>query len=61
LGELIKNERTFVMPGGSETYTFEMRWAYDSWNRVLNITYPDSEVVHYDYDAGGQLKSMYGM
>ncbi|HRZ43041.1 MAG TPA: hypothetical protein P5228_10110 [Bacteroidales bacterium] len=31
--ELITNERTFVMPGGSETYTFEMRWAYDSWNR----------------------------
>jgi YD repeat-containing protein len=61
LGELIKNERTFVMPGGSETYTFEMRWAYDSWNRVLNITYPDSEVVHYHYDRGGQLQSMFGV
>ncbi len=45
----------------SETYTFEMRGAYDSWNRVLNITYPDSEVVHYDYDAAGQLQSMYGV
>ncbi len=43
LGELIKNERTFVLPGGNETYTFAMEWEYDSWNRIKQMTYPDGE------------------
>ena len=31
---------------------------YDSWNRVQRIVYPDSEVVSYSYDLGGQLYSV---
>ena len=32
-----------------------MMFEYDSWNRVQRIVYPDSEVVSYGYDLGGQL------
>jgi len=68
MGEIIQNIHTFVLPQ-NHTYTLQMNFAYDSWNRpsaplrnrVLNITYPDSEVVHYQYDAAGQLQSMYGI
>jgi len=47
------------VPGG-EPYTFEMRWNYDSWNRLINIQYPDGELVNYRYDNGGKLMHMYG-
>jgi RHS repeat-associated protein len=60
LGELIQNIHTFVMPGG-ETYTFEMMWRYDSWNRIQEITYPDGELVTYSYNEGGQLNKMVGL
>jgi len=61
LGELIENNHTFVMPGTDETYTFNMKWQYDSWNRLKNITYPDGEEVSYYYNRGGQLQSMSGV
>jgi RHS repeat-associated protein len=60
LGEVIENIRTFVLPGGSETYTFKMDFEYDSWNRIKQMTYPDGEVVSYQYDLGGQLFAMAG-
>ncbi len=37
-----------------------MKYAYDSWNRIQNITYPDGEVVHYKYNTGGMLDRVYG-
>ena len=33
-------------------------YAYDSWNRVQTMTYPDGEVVTYHYNAAGQVESM---
>jgi len=41
---VIENIRTFMLPGGNETYTFKMEWEYDSWNRIKQMTYPDGEV-----------------
>ena len=32
-----------------------MNFEYDSWNRIQEITYPDSEVVRYTYNLGGLL------
>ena len=32
-------------------------YAYDSWNRVQTMTYPDGEVVTYHYNAG-QVESL---
>ncbi len=48
------------MPQGP-TYTLQMDFEYDSWNRIKQMTYPDGEVVSYDYDTGGQLFAMQGI
>ena len=37
-----------------------MQYKYDSYNRIQKMTYPDGEVVHYDYNRGGMLKKVYG-
>lgn len=60
LGELTENIRTFAPPFENQTYTFNMNFEYDSWNRIKRLTYPDGEVVSYDYNLGGMLKRMYG-
>ena len=60
LGELTENIRTFALPFENQTYTFKMQYEYDSWNRMQTITYPDGEVVHYDYNLGGMLEKVYG-
>ena len=60
LGELTENIRTFALPFESQTYTFKMQYKYDSYNRIQKMTYPDGEVVQYDYNRGGLLKKVYG-
>ncbi|OQP48072.1 hypothetical protein A4H97_30020 [Niastella yeongjuensis] len=57
LGEMVKNVRTIVIPNhGQRTYVTQ--WNYDTWNRLISLIYPDSEVVRYAYNLGGQLLSM---
>ncbi|MCG8915240.1 sugar-binding protein [Actinokineospora sp. PR83] len=54
LGETVRETRAvtaLVTP--ARTYTTEYR--YDAFNRVLGMTYPDGEVLTYDYDSGGQV------
>ena len=47
-----------------EEYT--LNFEYDTWNRIRNVIYPDGlgnadgEIVSYQYDAGGLLKSIAG-
>ena len=55
LGNISENFRTFALPFEDSVYNFRMLFEYDSWNRVQRIVYPDSEVVMYNYDLGGQL------
>ena len=31
---------------------------YDSWNRVQTMTYPNGEVVTYQYNAAGQVERL---
>jgi RHS repeat-associated protein len=59
LGETVKNVRTIVIPKfGTQTYVTQ--WAYDTWNRLTSMIYPDSEVITYNYNLGGLLNSMSG-
>ncbi|HEY1212687.1 MAG TPA: RHS repeat-associated core domain-containing protein, partial [Bryobacteraceae bacterium] len=59
LGELVKDVRTVVIPGfGQRTYVTQ--WNYDTWTRLTSMVYPDSEIVSYTYNLGGQLLSMAG-
>ena len=47
MGEVIENNRTFVLPKEDSAYSFKMTYEYDSWNRIQKMTYPDGEVVYY--------------
>ena len=55
LGNVAENIRAIALPFEDSVYNFRMLFEYDSWNRVQRIVYPDSEVVTYNYDLGGQL------
>ncbi|MEJ2707894.1 MAG: RHS repeat-associated core domain-containing protein, partial [Anaerolineales bacterium] len=40
--------------------TWTTSFAFDTWGRTKSITYPDGEVVSYDYDSGGLISAMTG-
>ncbi|WP_295094391.1 RHS repeat-associated core domain-containing protein [uncultured Flavobacterium sp.] len=59
LGEIEKEIRTLrITPTDIQTYVSE--FAYDTWNRIQKMTYPDGEVVEYTYNRAGNLQSMQG-
>ncbi len=59
MGELEYNSRTVVGPN-IPVRNYETRFLYDSWNRLIQLTYPDGEQVNYTYDHGGSLKELTG-
>lgn len=62
LGEITKTIKTVVTdttPNQPEVYTTE--YLFDTWNRLQQMTYPDGEVLTYNYDAGGLLKDASGV
>ncbi|MFZ3090664.1 MAG: SpvB/TcaC N-terminal domain-containing protein [Nitrospirota bacterium] len=62
LGEItkeIKTVVTFTTPNAPEVYTSQ--YQYDTWGRLQRMTYPDGEVLTYDYDSGGLVKSAAGV
>ena len=56
MGEVTKETRIYALPFLSQPLALSTLFEYDSWGRILNITYPDNEVVNYTYDFGGQLE-----
>ncbi|MFD4655785.1 SpvB/TcaC N-terminal domain-containing protein [Kitasatospora sp. NPDC058444] len=60
LGEVTKETRTITATGGTPR-TYTTSWRYDAFNRVLQLTYPDGEVLSYDYDSGGQVTRATGV
>ena len=59
IGEVTKETRIYALPFLSQPLALSTQFEYDSWGRILNITYPDNEIVNYDYDLGGQLEEIY--
>jgi RHS repeat-associated protein len=57
LGNLNRTLRGVAVPG-QHTYWFQTKWIYDHFNRVQEITYPDDEVVQYQYNPGGKLTAI---
>jgi len=57
LGEVIKENRILQTAVGNLNFT--TRYQYDTWGRMLNMTYPDGEVVTYGYNPTGQLVSIF--
>jgi len=61
MGNVVHNTRVVVAPSTSlPTRTFETYYTYDSWNRLLSLTYPDNEIVKYSYDYGGNVNQITG-
>jgi len=60
LGELTRETRT-VTAINQPARTYTTAWAYDAFNRVLRLTYPDGEVLTYEYDSGGQVNRATGV
>ncbi|MBO7465548.1 MAG: hypothetical protein J6T56_06850, partial [Bacteroidales bacterium] len=58
MGEVTNETRIYALPFLSQPIALTTQFTYDSWGRILNITYPDNEVVNYGYDLGGQLQSI---
>ena len=60
LGNLARSLRRIVVPSEGNAYVFETNYKYDSFGRMRSITYPDGEIVKYDYTTGGLLKNVMG-
>ncbi len=61
LGSLASTTRVLkAMPPYYRTQTFTTSFTWDSFGRMMSITYPDMETVGYQYDAGGLLESATG-
>ena len=39
---------------------FTTLYTYDTWNRIQTLTYPDGELVTFNYDSGGNIKAIAG-
>jgi RHS repeat-associated protein len=62
LGEVITETKTifdFASPATPVVYTTQ--YQYDTWNRLMRLTYPDGEVLTYGYDSGGLVNSAQGV
>ena len=61
LGETVRTVKTATaLNGFSPKGPYTTSFSYDSFGRLLSMTYPDGEVLTYGYDAGGQLSSLSG-
>jgi RHS repeat-associated protein len=59
LGELTRETRTVTaINGPARTYTTGYR--YDTFNRMLELSFPDGELLTYQYDSGGQVNKATG-
>ena len=60
MGEVIIEFSTLTLPFEGQPYTFSTQYNYDTWGRLLQMSYPDGEDVFYEYDRGGRLRKVYG-
>jgi RHS repeat-associated protein len=61
LGEMTRTTRTVrPLKPSDRARTFETRLVFDSFGRMLSVTYPDGEHLRYGYDAGGLLRTATG-
>ncbi|WP_160150190.1 SpvB/TcaC N-terminal domain-containing protein [Nonomuraea solani] len=60
LGEVVSETKSLPGPGYHDK-AFSTEYRYDSFGRVLQLTYPDGEILTYGYDSGGQVISATGV
>ena len=65
LGETVYERRSIDShtignsPNSPEIYV--TRYLYDTWGRLQQMVYPDTEVLTYAYDSGGQVRAVEGV
>ncbi len=59
LGNITHEIKTIWVPTQS-TITYTTDYEYDTWGRMVKMTYPDSEELQYHYAYGGELHKFYG-
>lgn len=59
MGNIAETRKVIVAPF-DKSYSFITKFSYDSWNRIQSITYPDDEIVKYNYNTAGLLNSVTG-
>ena len=61
MGEVVETVKSIVIDSTiNKVHTYTTKAEYDSWNRLQSMTYPDGEVVNYQYYPSGQLQSIIG-
>ncbi|MDQ5826171.1 MAG: HNH endonuclease, partial [Chloroflexota bacterium] len=61
LGEVTKETKTVVGFTGAAPGVYTTQYVYDTWGRLQRLSYPDGEVLTYQYDSGGQLRQASGV
>ncbi len=61
LGEVVKERRRVNAFNNPVSRTwYETKYVFDSFGRMKQLTYPDGEVLNYEYDGGGLLRHAEG-
>lgn len=61
LGETVEETRLVTAARTSQPKTYTTSYRYDAFNRVLDMTYADGEVLTYDYDSSGSVRRATGV
>ena len=61
LGETVHEKKTVANSTGPTPRNYETFFKFDTFGRLLRITYPDGEIVTNVYDSGGNLQSASGV
>ncbi|HEX8600585.1 MAG TPA: SpvB/TcaC N-terminal domain-containing protein [Chloroflexia bacterium] len=61
LGEVTKEVRTVVGTASATPGVYTTQYVYDTWGQLQQLSYPDGEVLTYQYDSGGQLRQAVGV
>src|SRR5262249_21230638 len=60
-GDVVQTSKTIISLNGSNPRgPYISRFQYDSFGRLLSLTYPDGEQITYGFDAGGHVKTATG-
>ena len=61
LGEVVQEVREINSdsPAGSSA-TYTTSYQHDTWGRLRQLTFPDGEILTYQYDAGGMVRQASG-
>ena len=55
LGETVYEKKSVNTATGPTPRLYETRYLFETFGRLLRITYPDGEVLTNEYDSGGNL------